>query len=194
MVYSGRWTLASTSGSWNVGDIEERRVMRRLLRGIGAVVLALLLLLILIGLVFRSNSARAVEGIKQFNKLFLNPLMLRLAGKKGFYAAALRHVGRTSGNQYTTPVLAESTPDGFLIPLPYGIGVDWLKNVQAAGSAELVTGGIRFKVGRPQLISAGEAGRHLPVRLRRRFNRYGVNEYLRLYVVDQELALRSQLP
>ncbi|HUH69305.1 MAG TPA: nitroreductase, partial [Mycobacterium sp.] len=57
--------------------------------------------------------------------------MLRLAGRKHWYASAIRHAGRRSGKQYATPVVADRVADGFVIPLPYGTRVDWLQNVLA---------------------------------------------------------------
>ena len=164
--------------------------MKRILTAMGGTSLALLVLAILIGWLFRFGSDRTIGGIKVFNKHILNPLMLRLAGRKGFYAAALHHMGRKSGNQYATPVRADPTPDGFVIPLPYGTNVDWLKNVMAAGSAELVAGGTVLSVDRPELITAVAAGRHLPVWVKRQLDRQGVSEYLRLYVAKPE-SIRS---
>jgi deazaflavin-dependent oxidoreductase (nitroreductase family) len=149
-------------------------------------IIAVMVHAVVIGWLFRFGSDRTMDGIKAFNKHLLNPLMLRLAGRKGFYAAALHHVGRKSGNPYATPVRADPTPDGFVIPLPYGTNVDWLKNVLAEGSAELVTGGIALSVDRPEVVTAVAAGRHLPVWIKRQLDRQEVSEYLRLYVADSE--------
>ena len=158
--------------------------------------MAVLVLAILNGWLFRFGSDRTIGSIKVSNKYILNPLMLRLAGRKGFYAAALHHVGRKSGNPYATPVRADPTPDGFVIPLPYGTNLDWLKNVRAAGSAELARGGTVVLVDRPEVITAAAAGRHLPVWIKGQLDRQGVSEYLRLYVADpesQSVARRSSL-
>jgi hypothetical protein len=38
---------------------------------------------------------------------------------------------------YATPVVAVPAEGGFVIPLPYGEGVDWPKNVLAAGRATI---------------------------------------------------------
>ena len=153
---------------------------------VAVTIVALLAQAIVIGWLFRVGSDRTIGRIKVFNKHFLNPVMLRLAGRKGFYAAALHHVGRKSGSRYATPVRADPTPDGFVIPLPYGTKVDWLENVLAAGSAELVVGGTVLPVDRPELITAVAAGRHLPVWVKRQLDRQGVSEYVRLYVAETE--------
>lgn len=160
--------------------------MKRFLGAMGALILASVVWPAAIQLLFRRDSDAINSAIKRFNRRFLNPVMLRFAGRKGFYAAALHHVGRKSGIQYVTPVRADPTPDGFVIPLPYGAGTDWLKNVRAAGSAELVISGTVLAVDRPQLISAAAAGRHVPARMKRQLDRSGVSQYLRLYVADMK--------
>jgi hypothetical protein len=74
--------------------------------------------------------------MRALNKRILNPIMMRTAGRRHWYAAAIRHKGRRSGKEYATPVIAQPTRQGgFIVPLPYGEGVDWLKNVRAARRA-----------------------------------------------------------
>ena len=68
------------------------------------------------------------DAVRTFNKHVLNPAMLLLAGREHWYAAALQHTGRRSGKTYTTPVVADRVVDGVIVPLPYGTGVDWLRN------------------------------------------------------------------
>ncbi|MGZ4612806.1 MAG: hypothetical protein ACXV1K_06490 [Kineosporiaceae bacterium] len=51
---------------------------------------------------------------------------MRTAGSPGAYASVVRHVGRTSGRRYETPVVPVATDGGFVVPLPYGPGTDWL--------------------------------------------------------------------
>lgn len=65
--------------------------------------------------------------MRTFNKYVLNPPMRLPAGRKHWYASVIRHIGRRSGKAYATPVVAERVPDGFVIPLPYGADVDWLR-------------------------------------------------------------------
>jgi len=84
------------------------------------------------------------NAVRVFNKYVLNPAMLNLAGRKHWYAALIRHTGRRSGKHYATPVVADRFADGFILPLPYGTGVDWLRNVLAAGRATVRVGGENF--------------------------------------------------
>ena len=106
--------------------------------------------------------------------------MLRLAGDKHWYAAAIQHTGRRSGKQYATPVVAERVTDGFVIPLPYGTGVDWLQNVLAAGRATISSQGESYDVVQPEIIDAAAALPALSPRRQRTFQRVGIEQYLRI--------------
>lgn len=92
------------------------------------------------------------EVVRKFNKHVLNPAMMHLAGRRYWYASVIRHTGRASGKQYATPVVAEQVAGGFLVPLPYGTRVDWLRNVLASGQATIVTKGQTHQVAVPKII------------------------------------------
>lgn len=94
------------------------------------------------------------DAVRVFNKHALNPVMMRMAGRKHWYAGVIRHTGRRTGQEYATPVVADRVADGFIVPLPHGTGVDWLRNVLAA----------------PQLA---------PKR-RRAFQRFGIDRYMKV--------------
>lgn len=97
----------------------------------------------------------------------LNPLTLRLA-HNGFGPFSLvRHVGRRSGKQYETPIMAAPLGDSFVIELTYGPDVDWYKNVQAAGGCTLVWHGREYVINRlePLDASVGKSAFPLPARL-----------------------------
>ena len=51
-----------------------------------------------------------LDNVRAFNKRLLNPLMLRLAGRKYWYASVIEHTGRRSGKHYATPVATERVP------------------------------------------------------------------------------------
>ena len=121
-----------------------------------------------------------LRAVRASNKHLLNPVMVRLAGRKHWYAAAIRHTGRRSGKPYTTPVVADRVQDGFLIPLPYGTKVDWLQNVLAAGGATLSADGDTCEVVAPEVIDAKEAVPLLAERRRRTFQRVGIEHYLKV--------------
>jgi deazaflavin-dependent oxidoreductase (nitroreductase family) len=110
----------------------------------------------------------------------VNPLVRTRAGRKNGYAAAIRHTGRKSGKQYSTPVGAERVQDGFVIPLAYGTQVDWLQNVIAAGRATLSTNGETHDVTEPEVIDAAAALPSLSPGRRRTFERLGIALYLKV--------------
>ena len=62
----------------------------------------------------------------------LNPLALGMAHRGLGRFALVRHVGRTSGAIYETPLILARVSEGFIAELTYGTGVNWYRNVVAA--------------------------------------------------------------
>ena len=118
--------------------------------------------------------------LRQFNKRFLNPAMLRLAGRRHWYASALHHTGRHSGRAYITPVVAEPVTDGFIIPLPYGVDTDWCRNVQAAGGCAIVREGVSCQVVAPEVLDRAAVAPLLPAATRIAWRLYGIKHFLRV--------------
>lgn len=127
-----------------------------------------------------NTTSPARDAVRSFNKHVLNPAMMRLAGHKHWYAAVIRHTGRRSGKSYATPVVADRVIDGFIVPLPYGAGVDWLRNVVAAGSATVTVGGQTYDVVEPEIIDAAAALPQMSDRRRRAFSRFGINNFVKV--------------
>ncbi|MGO8948484.1 MAG: nitroreductase [Ktedonobacterales bacterium] len=98
------------------------------------------LLLLLMALIARRYREWLRDKIRVFNKRYLNPRTLEIAGRPHSPYAALQHTGRRSGRAYTTPVVAEFAQswDGFVVPLPYGEQVDWCRNILATGRCTLI--------------------------------------------------------
>lgn len=89
--------------------------------------------------------------LARFNKVATNRVTRGPAGHlPGF--AVIAHEGRRSGRRYRTPVNAFARDGGFAIPLTYGPDVDWVKNVLAAGAADLTTRGRTYRATRPRTI------------------------------------------
>lgn len=128
----------------------------------------------------KAMSSAARERVKTFNKHVLNPAMLLLAGRKHWYAGVIRHTGRRTGKSYATPIVADRVSDGFIVPLPYGTGVDWLRNVAAEGGATLTVGGQTFDVTQPDIIDAEAAAAQLEPRRYRTFRRFDIDTFLKL--------------
>jgi deazaflavin-dependent oxidoreductase (nitroreductase family) len=120
------------------------------------------------------------DAVRVFNKHILNPAMLHLAGRRYWYAGVIRHTGRRSGKKYATPVVADRVADGFILPLPYGTHVDWLKNVLSAGRATIRVKGETYEVIEPQIIDAATALAQLPSSRRRTAQWFGIDNYVKL--------------
>jgi deazaflavin-dependent oxidoreductase (nitroreductase family) len=120
------------------------------------------------------------DTLRVFNKQLLNPFMLQVAGRKHWYASVIRHSGRRSGKNYATPVVAERVTGGFIVPLPYGTRVDWLRNVLAAGKATVVMHGQTCDVIEPEILDAPTALPQISPSHRRTFQRLGISKFVRL--------------
>ncbi len=121
-----------------------------------------------------------LDNVRVFNKRLLNPLMLHMAGRKYWYASVVEHTGRRSGKHYATPVATERVPEGFIIPLPYGVEVDWLRNVLAAGQATIRAHGQSYRVVEPEIISAQSAAPQLRPERRRTYDLFRIKNYLKV--------------
>src|SRR5215207_2582086 len=120
------------------------------------------LLLALAVAVFRLQVRPVTDAMRTLNKRFANPAMMKLAGRRYWFVTVIRHTGRRSGQEYATPVVAMPTSDGFLISLPYGEGVDWLKNVLAAHRATIKANGETWEVVEPEVVDREVAEPLLP--------------------------------
>ena len=127
-----------------------------------------------------STASYVKNTVRTFNKYVLNPAMMHLAGRKHWYASVIRHTGRRSGRHYATPVVADRVDDGFIIPLPYGTDVDWLRNVQACGEAVVTNQGRDYDVIEPRIVDAQAASTQLPSRRARAFERFGIEQFLKV--------------
>jgi deazaflavin-dependent oxidoreductase (nitroreductase family) len=92
----------------------------------------------------------------------------------------VRHTGRTSGKPYATPVVARPTPDGFIIPLPFGDATQWAKNLFAAGGGSMRFAGREHRIVEPAIIDLETAGAHLPLPIRFASRRLGIRSWVRV--------------
>jgi deazaflavin-dependent oxidoreductase (nitroreductase family) len=127
------------------------------------------------------------RAMRRLNRAVTNPLMRPLAGRLP-PLAIVHHVGRKSGRRYQTPVLAFSTEEGFVTPLPYGTDTDWCLNWSAAGEGLLEVAGRRTAVANPRVVSADEALPLLPGLLRPALRLLGLPGFL---VVERRAAARK---
>src|SRR5258708_1484790 len=108
-----------------------------------------------------ANSAPArhpQSGMLSLSRVF-NRVILPLAGTRLMpLYGILEHRGRKSGKTFRTPVVVRPTSDGFIVPMPWGEGTDWFRNVSAAGGCAIVWKGRPYQLSQPEVIDAADAG------------------------------------
>jgi deazaflavin-dependent oxidoreductase (nitroreductase family) len=108
----------------------------------------------------------------------INPVTRLFAGRlPGF--GILRHIGRTTGRRYRTPLLVLRRGNDYIIALGSGADVHWVQNVLAAGGCELRTRGRTVRLTEPRIWVDPEM-RALPVPLRWVGSLIGLTEFLGL--------------
>jgi deazaflavin-dependent oxidoreductase (nitroreductase family) len=152
---------------------------------ISAMVLAVVAVAVVFMAGMRAKSPPVLTAVRRVNRSVSNPQAMKTAGTPGAYASVIRHVGRTTGQAYETPVGAVATEDGFVIALPYGTQADWLKNVLASGTATIVDEGETYQVDQPEVVPTSDALDHFPPSEQRAH---------RLFAVDQTLKVRRVEP
>ena len=107
------------------------------------------------------------------------PIAKRMAGTRVFPLwGIVRHTGRTSGKSYATPVVVRPTPDGFLIPLPFGDATQWARNLFAAGGGSIRFAGREHQIDEPRIIDLETAAAHLPPPIRFASRRLGLRQWV----------------
>ena len=134
----------------------------------------------------RTKSPWMLGVIRQVNRSAMNKVAVQFAGTPGAYASIIRHRGRRSGTAYETPIVPVATADGFVVALPYGPDTDWVKNVLAAGSAELVTEGATHAVDQPEVVDIDVVGDAFPPNEQRTHRLFGVTSCLRLHRAESD--------
>ncbi|MEO7268780.1 MAG: nitroreductase family deazaflavin-dependent oxidoreductase [Knoellia sp.] len=116
-------------------------------------------------------------GAKYFNKL-----AVQVAGRRHVPVwAVVKHRGRKSGREYEAPVAVLTTPDAFIIGLPWGKGTDWVRNLRAAGGGTVHWQGRDETVTDPKFVSAEVALAAAPAVLRLALERLpGGGDFLQL--------------
>ena len=118
-----------------------------------------------------------IERIRSFTRRF-NPLMRPIAARfPGF--AIIGHVGRRSGRRYRTPINVFHRDGDYVFALTYGPDVQWVRNVLAAGTAELEEGGRIVTLRDPRRITDPTASL-VPLLVRPFLRLMRVTEFLRM--------------
>ncbi|OBG80492.1 peptidase [Mycobacterium sp. E802] len=115
------------------------------------------------------------QWLARVNRYVTNPIQKLWAGWAPLYGI-LEHVGRTSGTRYRTPLSVFPTDEGVAILLTYGPNRDWLKNITAAGHAQMRRHGKTIQLTDPRVVTKAEAAARVRGRVRRVFERVPVEQ------------------
>ncbi len=125
-------------------------------------------------------STKHHERIRKFNRAILNPITRLFAGH--FFYSLIFHIGRHSGKEYTTPIVAAKKDKFIFIPLPYGTNTDWFLNVQAKGECVVKIKGQCYCSIQPEIVNSSTALFAFPTALQKAFERASIKQYLRLEI------------
>jgi deazaflavin-dependent oxidoreductase (nitroreductase family) len=151
---------------------------RGLTRLAGACLLALVAAPVVLVLAMRAKNPVVLDAVRRFNRSVTNPRQMATAGSAGAYASVIRHRGRTSANQYETPIQVVTVGDGFAVALPYGARADWVRNVLASGSATILSEGHTYRVARPEIVPLETLAFHFSPGEQRNLRLFGVETCL----------------
>lgn len=101
------------------------------------------------------------RAVARFQRRYVHPVVRGLATVLPGYGL-LTHVGRKSGRRYRTPLNVFRAPAGFAIVLAYGRDSDWLRNVLAAGGAEVTRLRRHYQLSNPRIESGSDVIGTLP--------------------------------
>jgi deazaflavin-dependent oxidoreductase (nitroreductase family) len=122
------------------------------------------------------------RAIARTNRYWINPIARRLAGTVPPFLL-IRHVGRTSGKMYETPIMGFRRGDRLVIALTYGPETDWLRNLQAAGGGEGDYGRHRYALTNLRVEEGSPDTQPLPLVVRWALNVIGVRHFLHVSAV-----------
>ncbi len=110
--------------------------------------------------------------LPRVNKLVTNRIQGLWAPYLPPYAMVI-HTGRKSGKTFRTPVAASVLDGKLAIPLFYGSGAQWVKNLEAAGGGEVIRAGKRRPLRNVRIVTDASAER-LPPAAERALRRVAV--------------------
>ena len=109
----------------------------------------------------------------------LNRLVTRIAGRRYVpLYVLLRHRGRRSGREYATPVVGLRVPGGFAIPMAFGEGADWYRNIVASAGATIRKDGTEHHLVDPFAIDPDSADSPFPGWQKPVFRALGIRRFL----------------
>ncbi len=100
-------------------------------------------------------SEKRFKALK-FNRAILNPIVRSLTAGRASFTSLVYHIGRRSGKEYATPVMAVLKNGYIYIPLTYGPDTDWCLNVQAAGFCRVKIKGKVYSANNPEWVDTSD--------------------------------------
>ncbi|HEV2217605.1 MAG TPA: nitroreductase/quinone reductase family protein [Candidatus Dormibacteraeota bacterium] len=115
----------------------------------------------------------------------VNPLTLLVAGRSWMrVVGVIRHRGRKTGRVYATPLGMRRLGDSFVMPLTFGEGAGWFRNISASGSGEVTYMGHDYTLTSPEVIDYEAAAPAFPRYELFQFRLIGIAQYLRMRIVQ----------
>lgn len=116
----------------------------------------------------------------------LNPALGKIAARGWIPVwGVVVHTGRKSGRRFATPIALAKTGDGFVIPLPWGPGTDWCRNLVAARGGIVRWGGHDHVVRDPEVVDRAAAAPAFPRLVRPLIPVVGIKRFLRVRLADE---------
>jgi deazaflavin-dependent oxidoreductase (nitroreductase family) len=111
-----------------------------------------------------------------------NPVAMLFAGTRLMpLYGVIQHRGRRSGKAFRTPVVVRPIEDGFIVPMPWGEGTDWFRNVRAAGGCVIRWKGRDYQMGKLEVVDASSAQSAFTGSMRAGMTRFGIKQVARLH-------------
>ena len=125
-------------------------------------------------------SARAPGGAIRSAARLVNPLVLRIAGRRHMPVVGIvRHSGRKTGRAYATPLgIRPAAAGGFVMPLTFGEAAGWYRNIAAAGRCVITWRGQDHTVANPVIVGRATALPAFPRYERLALRAIGINQFL----------------
>lgn len=136
----------------------------------------------------RTDVPSVVDRIVRPLTHMLNPLILRIAGGWWFpMFALLHHRGHRTGRVYASPVSAMPASGFFWFALTFGEGAGWVRNLLAAGEADLRYRGTDYHLVEATLMDEAGVRSRLPPVMRIGLKLLGVHKVIRMNpIVNKE--------
>lgn len=94
--------------------------------------------------------------VARFNKVVTNRVQMLWAPRLAPWGVVV-HVGRRSGREYRTPVVASVSGTTLTIAVLYGVESDWVKNLLAANGGTFVRRRRALRLTEPRVLPPSEA-------------------------------------